>query len=175
MPKCSLNCNRGCGHDHSSKAPQSPSIVDIEVVRKLLSQAVVNMCKRVVAAAKGEISREELVDKDLTLTEWLGDTFCGRNKHFESGPEDWNPEGLSVFIKQTIPQIAEVPFEEDLSSDDVVFKACAIFVGEAYKAVEETLKSGIELNSSKDFPPSVEAFIEAWTMLFVGAPEGFAE
>lgn len=175
MPKCSLNCTRGCGHDHSSKAPQSPSIVDIEVVRKLLSQAVINMCKRVVAAAKGEISRDELVDKDLELTEWLGDTFCGRNKHFESGPEDWNPEGLAEFIKQTIPQITEVPFNEELDSDDIVFKACAIFVGEAYKAVEETLKSGVELTHPNSFPASVAAFIEAWTMLFVGAPSGLAE
>ena len=54
MPKCiKPSCNRGCcGHDHSSKAEQAPSIVDIEVVRKILSQAVVNMCKRAIAVRK---------------------------------------------------------------------------------------------------------------------------
>ena len=71
MPKCiKPSCNRGCcGHDHSSKAEQAPSIVDIEVVRKILSQAVVNMCKRAIACAEGELTRDELAEKDMKLME----------------------------------------------------------------------------------------------------------
>ena len=108
MPKCSLNCNRGCGHDHSSKAEQPPSIVDIEVVRRILSQALVNMFKRSIACVQGEITEDERAEKDQKLVEWLGDTFCGKNPHFEIGTDDWNPDGLAQFILITVQEIAEM-------------------------------------------------------------------
>ena len=156
MPKCiKPSCNRGCcGHDHSSKAEQAPSIVDIEVVRKILSQAVVNMCKRAIACAEGELTRDELAEKDMKLMEWLGETFCGNNSHFEPGPEDWTTEGGGM------------------SSDEVVVKACAIFVGEAYKAIHDALKAGFPLLDADELPAPVASFVESWTLLFVGAPMG---
>ena len=96
MPKCiKPSCNRGCcGHDHSSKAEQAPSIVDIEVVRKILSHAIVNMCKRAIACAEGELTRDELAEKDMKLMEWLGETFCGNtvilNRALKTGqPKVW--------------------------------------------------------------------------------------
>lgn len=175
MPKCiKPSCNRGCcGHDHSSKAEQPPSLVDIEVVRKLLSQAVVNMCKRAMACAEGELTRDELAEKDLTLMEWLGETFCGNNSHFEPGPEDWTPAGLAEYIKQALPQITENPEGAEMSSDEVVVKACAIFVGEAYKAIHSALKAGFPLLDADELPAPVASFVESWTLLFVGAPVGY--
>ena len=92
MPKCiKPSCNRGCcGHDHSSKAEQAPSIVDIEVVRKILSQAVVNMCKRAIACAEGELTRDELAEKDMKLMEWLGVTTVILNRALKTGqPKVW--------------------------------------------------------------------------------------
>lgn len=174
MPKCiKPSCNRGCcGHDHSSKAEQAPSIVDIEVVRKILSQAVVNMCKRAIACAEGELTRDELAEKDMKLMEWLGETFCGNNSHFEPGPEDWTTEGLAEYIKQALPQIEENPEGEEMSSDEVVVKACAIFVGEAYKAIHDALKAGFPLLDADELPVPVASFVESWTLLFVGAPMG---
>ena len=174
MPKCiKPSCNRGCcGHDHSSKAEQAPSIVDIEVVRKILSQAVVNMCKRAIACAEGELTRDELAEKDMKLMEWLGETFCGNNSHFEPGPEDWTTEGLAEYINQALPQIEENPEGEEMSSDEVVVKACAIFVGEAYKAIHDALKAGFPLLDADELPAPVASFVEAWTLLFVGAPMG---
>lgn len=94
MPKCiKPSCNRGCcGHDHSSKAEQAPSIVDIEVVRKILSQAIVNMCKRAIACAEGELTRDELAEKDMKLMEWLGETFCGNNSHLNRALKTGQPK-----------------------------------------------------------------------------------
>lgn len=174
MPKCiKPSCNRGCcGHDHSSKAEQAPSIVDIEVVRKILSQAVVNMCKRAIACAEGELTRDELAEKDMKLMEWLGETFCGNNSHFEPGPEDWTTEGLAEYIKQALPQIEENPEGEEMSSDEVVVKACAIFVEEAYKAIHDALKAGFPLLDADELPAPVASFVRTWTLLFVGAPMG---
>lgn len=169
-PKCSLNCNRGCGRDHSSKAPQSPSLVDIEVVRKIFAQAIVNMCSRLVSVANGEMTIEEQRNKDLYLAQWLGETFCAYNKHFEPGPEGWNPSGLAEFVRQ---QFKDKHPENDFEADDetAVFSACAIFVGESYKALEDTLKNGVVLTNPNRLPDSVDRFVEAWTMLFVGAPQ----
>ena len=77
---------------------------------------------------EGELTRDELAEKDMKLMEWLGETFCGNNSHFEPGPEDWTTEGLAEYIKQALPQIEENPEGEEMSSDEVVVKACAIFV-----------------------------------------------
>ena len=103
------------------------------------------MCKRAIACAEGELTRDELAEKDMKLMEWLGETFCGNNSHFEPGPEDWTTEGLAEYIKQALPQIEENPEGGGMSPDEVVVKACAIFVGEAYKAIHDALKAGFPL------------------------------
>ncbi len=104
--------------------------------------------------------------------EWLGETFCGNNSHFEPGPEDWTTEGLAEYIKQALPQIEENPEGGGMSSDEVVVKACAIFVGEAYKAIHDALKAGFPLLDADELPAPVASFVESWTLLFVGAPMG---
>ena len=108
----------------------------------------------------------------MKLMEWLGETFCGNNSHFEPGPEDWTTEGLAEYIKQALPQIEENPEGEEMSSDEVVVKACAIFVEQAYKAIHDALKAGFPLLDADELPAPVASFVESWTLLFVGAPMG---
>ncbi|WP_251451319.1 hypothetical protein [Parasutterella muris] len=167
MPKCSLNCNRGCGHDHSSKAEQPPSIVDIEVVRRILSQALVNMFKRSIACVQGEITEDERVEKDQKLVEWLGDTFCGKNPHFEIGPDDWNPDGLAQFIRMTVQEIAEKT-EED-TPEETIYETAAYFCAKSYLVLRDTFQAGWEIEDANNLPPMLQEWVETWTMLFVGA------
>lgn len=167
MPKCSLNCNRGCGHDHSSKAEQPPSIVDIEVVRRILSQALVNMFKRSIACVQGEITEDERVEKDQKLVEWLGDTFCGKNPHFEIGPDDWNPDGLAQFIRMTVQEIAEKT-EED-TPEETIYETAAYFCAKSYLVLRDTFQAGWEIEDANNLPPMLQKWVETWTMLFVGA------
>ena len=167
MPKCSLNCNRGCGHDHSSKAEQPPSIVDIEVVRRILSQALVNMFKRSIACVQGEITEDERAEKDQKLVEWLGDTFCGKNPHFEIGPDDWNPDGLAQFIRMTVQEIAEKT-EED-TPEETIYEAAAYFCAKSYLVLRDTFQAGWEIEDANNLPPMLQEWVETWTMLFVGA------
>ncbi|MVX55679.1 hypothetical protein [Parasutterella muris] len=167
MPKCSLNCNRGCGHDHSSKAEQPPSIVDIEVVRRILSQALVNMFKRSIACVQGEITEDERAEKDQKLVEWLGDTFCGKNPHFEIGPDDWNPDGLAQFIRMTVQEIAEKT-EED-TPEETIYETAAYFCAKSYLVLRDTFQAGWEIEDANNLPPMLQEWVETWTMLFVGA------
>lgn len=167
MPKCSLNCNRGCGHDHSSKAEQSPSIVDIEVVRRILSQALVNMFKRSIACVQGEITEDERAEKDQKLVEWLGDTFCGKNPHFEIGPDDWNPDGLAQFIRMTVQEIAEKT-EED-TPEETIYETAVYFCAKSYLVLRDTFQAGWEIEDANNLPPMLQEWVETWTMLFVGA------
>lgn len=167
MPKCSLNCNRGCGHDHSSKAEQPPSIVDIEVVRRILSQALVNMFKRSIACVQGEITEDERVEKDQKLVEWLGDTFCGKNPHFEIGPDDWNPDGLAQFIRMTVQEIAEKT-EED-TPEETIYETAAYFCAKSYLVLRDMFQAGWEIEDANNLPPMLQEWVETWTMLFVGA------
>lgn len=167
MPKCSLNCNRGCGHDHSSKAEQPPSIVDIEVVRRILSQALVNMFKRSIACVQGEITEDERAEKDQKLVEWLGDTFCGKNPHFEIGPDDWNPDGLAQFIRMTVQEIAEKT-EED-THEETIYETAVYFCAKSYLVLRDTFQAGWEIEDANNLPPMLQEWVETWTMLFVGA------
>lgn len=167
MPKCSLNCNRGCGHDHSSKAEQPPSIVDIEVVRRILSQALVNMFKRSIACVQGEITEDERAEKDQKLVEWLGDTFCGKNPHFEIGPDDWNPDGLAQFIRMAVQEIAEKT-EED-TPEETIYETAAYFCAKSYLVLRDTFQAGWEIEDANNLPPMLQEWVETWTMLFVGA------
>ncbi|WP_289163499.1 hypothetical protein [uncultured Parasutterella sp.] len=170
MPKCSLNCNRGCGHDHSSKAEQPPSIVDIEVVRRILSQALVNMFKRSIACVQGEITEDERAEKDQKLVEWLGDTFCGKNPHFEIGPDDWNPDGLAQFIRMTVQEIAEKT-EED-TPEETIYETAVYFCAKSYLVLRDTFQAGWEIEDANNLPPMLQEWVETWTMLFVGAVGG---
>lgn len=170
----SRRCNTGaCGHDHSSKAVQSPSLVDITVVRGIFAQAAVNLTKRAKLCAAGEMTRKEFDDKMTELTEWLGETFCGHNRHFEDGPEDWNPAGLAASLRGILGKNAwDVPPEDD---EEAVFTACAVFTSEVLKAVLSCIQEGDDVDDPKNLPPALDEFIETWAMVFAGATFGDAD
>ena len=99
MSSCS-SCapGRGC-HDFSSRAEQLPSLAAIDVVERLLLQALKNTAQRASRAAAGELTADELREANETLIDWLADTFSGRNRHFQSA-ENWNPHGLADYMRE---------------------------------------------------------------------------
>ena len=78
MSSCG-SCRSGRCGDFSSKAVGLPSLAAIDVVERILLQAVKNTAQRSVDASEGKLSRQDLVDADLKLVTWLTDTFAGRN------------------------------------------------------------------------------------------------
>ncbi len=172
MKKCNVNCGRGC-HDFSSRAPQSPSIVDIEVVRQLLSTALVNSANRKLLCRQGEMTEDEAKAKDDYLVTWLTDTFSGGNPHFETGPENWNPHGLATSFREVIREMrVPMPDDMELSDDDEEFlRSCfELFVNQMGLAIDEYAGKGIPLVEAESFPPRVEHFIESWALILTGAP-----
>ena len=73
--RCAPGCR--CG-DFSSKAAGLPSLVSIETVGDILSQAVKNTAGRKKAVAVGELSPEELPEK-LSRQRMVVGVRCGYN------------------------------------------------------------------------------------------------
>ena len=113
--------------------------------------------------------------------------FYGKSQNYTDIPNKWykeynvkkglrNEDGTGVRVGLT--RVADVVgYEENpegggMSPDEVVVKACAIFVGEAYKAIHDALKAGFPLLDADELPAPVASFVESWTLLFVGAPMG---
>ena len=170
MSRCRLSCGRSsrgcCGHDHGSKAVQKPSLVDIEVVRNIFSQAMKNMFSRALSCARGELSKEDLIDKDEYLSQWLTETFCGHNKYFEEGPECWNPTGLAEVLRQ----MPLVRIKQEVDDEAVVFTAISVFIDESHKIIANQLTQEDLSEDNKLNLEGIERFIEYWTLLFSGAP-----
>ena len=89
MSSSAVFCRSGRCGDFSSKAVGLPSLAAIDVVERILLQAVKNTAQRSVDASQGKLTRQDLVEADLKLVSWLTDTFAGRNRHFETA-EGWN-------------------------------------------------------------------------------------
>ena len=170
-PQCALNCNRGCSKDFSSREPQSPSLVALDVVRKLFVQAFVNSFKRLEAVQNGEMDLEEKEEKDRVLHDWLTDTFCGRNPHFEVGPENWNPKGLSEHLRGVFSNAVE-PISSKMPDDDseLIEYCFTIFLDQVQSAINSYSEHGLSITSAQEIPEPALQFIESWAMLFVGAP-----
>lgn len=66
MSSCG-SCRSGRCGDFSSKAVGLPSLAAIDVVERILLQAVKNTAQRSVDASEGKLSRQDLVDADLKL------------------------------------------------------------------------------------------------------------
>lgn len=159
-----------CGADHSSKAPQSPSLVNLEVVRSIFTQAIINMMRRHISNAQGELDTEKMLEKDEYLAQWIGDTFTGKNPHFETGPEDWNSSGLAQYMRENLAHLTEA---KDLLTDDdeeVVYNISALFKEQAQAAISSFLADGNFSTYPEELPPYAAQFIEAWAMLYTGAP-----
>ena len=75
MSSCG-SCRSGRCGDFSSKAVGLPSLAAIDVVERILLQAVKNTAQRSVDASQGKLTRQDLVEADLKLVSWLTDTFA---------------------------------------------------------------------------------------------------
>ena len=94
MSSCG-SCRSGRCGDFASKAVGLPSLAAIDVVERILLQAVKNTAQRSVDASQGKLTRQDLVEADLKLVTWLNATFAGRNRQLETD-EGWNPTGLAL-------------------------------------------------------------------------------
>lgn len=165
MVKCPT-CNLGGCKDFSSRAEQLPSLADIEVVRTLLTQALTNMCTRLRSVASGEMTREEAENKNRVLADWLTDTLSGCNRHFQSGAEGWNPEGLSEHLLSLFQGQENFPFD----CTRPIGSICLQFVAQAEEVSAELVKRGAFTPGQKELPAWSEAFVENWCLLLTGAP-----
>ncbi len=163
------SCRGRCCGDFSSKAEQLPSLVSIEVVGDLLSQAVKNTAMRSEATAAGEMSPEELQAADAKLADWLGTTFAGGNAHFASG-EDWNPNGLGAYLADMLSsEIRTVTGAVPDDPEDVVYAVAAVFMTELYAFLQDFAQGGFSVAGAEKTPMGA-AFINRWTRLLTGAP-----
>ncbi len=157
--------------DHSSRAPQSPSLVSLPVVRIMLATAYINMGRRHVASHQGELSKEAVRIKDEYLAKWLTETFGGQNPHFETGPENWNPHRLAEHLREALAPMREGG-KESFPEDDkeVLQMVFDLFKEQCALAVGDGIRSGELLDYPERLSPAVERFIESWAMLLIGAP-----
>lgn len=165
--RCAPGCR--CG-DFSSKAAGLPSLVSIETVGDILSQAVKNTAGRSEAVAAGDLSPEELQAADERLANWLATTFSGGNPHFASG-EDWNPNGLSLYLQDALAEAIEATVgmvPED--PEEVICGAVAVFMTELYAFLSDFAHGGFSVTGAEATPMGA-AFINRWARLFTGAPE----
>ena len=169
MARCARSCGPSCRCDFSSRAPQLPSLLSIEVVAGLLAQAVANSARRARLADLGEMSPEEVDAADDMLVNWLGATFCGGNRHYASG-EGWNSEGLARYLRETIPdQIVASCGGLPRDDDQLVYATCALFVKDMYRIIERDQSMGRDLDGMEN-TPAAGRLIRFWSALLVGAP-----
>ncbi|MCD8340209.1 MAG: hypothetical protein LUC43_08460 [Burkholderiales bacterium] len=173
MARCRRISGDRCRKDHSSRAPQSPSLVSLPVIRIMLSTAFINMARRHISQKQGELSAEVVRQKDDYLAQWLTETFSGENPHFETGPEHWNPHGLSEHMRIALAPMRKGGIESFPEKDrDVLKLVFDLFKDQSALAVEDCLVAGELLEYPEQLPPAVDRFIETWSMLLVGAPVG---
>lgn len=172
MSKCSSCATSSrCGHDHSSRAPQKPSLVDLEVVRQFFTVSFVRIAQSVEATHSGEMTQEDFRKKAEAIATRLSEIFCGYFSNYDEGPEDWNPHGLAETLRDILGQNGV--WDENgvpQSDENVVFTGCEIFIEQSIKAVNDKRSQGFVIRTADDIPGDVEMFIEQWAMIFAGAP-----
>ncbi len=169
MSNCG-SCRSGHCGDFSSKATGLPSLASIDVVERILLQAVKNTAQRAVDASEGRLSREDLQEADLRLVQWLADTFAGRNKHFATA-EGWNPTGLGEYLRQGMgPRVREI-LGGTLPSDDyqMIEIGARVFLNNAYELLEGLGASGTSL-AGLEQNNEVLGFVNYWSSLLTGCP-----
>lgn len=159
---------RGC-RDFSSRAEQLPSLAAIDVVERLLLQALKNTARRAQRAADGEMSSDELKDANETLVDWLAATFSGRNPHFQSA-EDWNPRGLAQYMREMMPDSLKTAAREIPDDDEeVIHLAAGIFLSDVYATLHSLAVQGYSMDGVENLEPCVRV-VGFWSQLMVGAP-----
>ncbi len=164
---CSCGSGRCCG-DFGSCAGRAPSLVAIDVVYRIFHQAAANIAKRAAAARSGEMTLEEVDAANERLVNWIGSTFAGKNRHFETS-EDWNPEGLANYLLQVLaPRFdGDVPVDEE----EVIRSAGALFLQDAAFLLSRLLSSRFPVEAAAQ-SKAIEDLAERWAHLFTGAPFG---
>lgn len=162
---------RGC-RDFSSRAEQLPSLAAIDVVERLLLQALKNTAGRAQRTACGDMTPEALDEANETLVDWLAATFSGRNPHFQS-VEDWNPRGLAQYMREMMPESLQTAAPEKgarLDDDEeVIHLAAGIFLSDVYATLHALASRGCPFDGIENADPCVR-LVGFWSQLLVGAP-----
>lgn len=170
MSSCG-SCRSGRCGDFSSKAVGLPSLAAIDVVERILLQAVKNTAQRSVDVSEGKLSRQDLVDADLKLVTWLTDTFAGRNRHFETA-EGWNPTGLAQYLREGMGERVRDVLGGKLPDGDyeMIEIGARLFLNNAYVLLEQIGLMGNGNLSGLEQNDSVLAFVNYWSCLLTGCP-----
>lgn len=166
-----FSCNargRSCC-DHSTTEAQKPSLASIDVVGDIFSQALSNTARRAEEVASGEMSPEEISAADEKLLNWLGQTFSGGNRHFDTA-EGWNPDGLAQYLRPIL-QIAIEPVGEVYYEDDgaVIFAAMQAFLREVYELIETAEQRGVTPQMAAKSQAAYN-LVTRWARIMTGAP-----
>lgn len=170
MSNCG-SCRSGRCGDFSSKAEGLPSLASIDVVERILLQAVKNTAQRALDASEGRLTQQDLVQADLRLVQWLTDTFSGRNRHFATA-EAWNPVGLASYLREGMGEKVREALGGTLPSDDyeMIEIAARLFLNNAYVMLEQIeMQSGSSLSGIEQ-NDSVLSFVNYWSSLMTGCP-----
>lgn len=170
MSNCG-NCRSGRCGDFSSKATGLPSLASIDVVERILLQAVKNTARRSVEASEGKLTHDDIVEADLTLVHWLTDTFAGRNPHFATA-EGWNPKGLAAYLREGMGENIREVLGGKLPEDDyaMIEIGARLFLNNAYVLLEQIGRMGNGNLSGLEQSDGVLSFVNYWSSLLTGCP-----
>lgn len=158
---------RGCG-DFSSRAERRPNLLEIEVVTQIFHQAIRNLLRCDEAFLQGALSAEDIEAADEKLIVWIGETFSGRNKHFEASDE-WHPEGLARHILHALASSLSSAMPVD--DAEVLERAGELFIRDVRALAQSLRGSSLSSADVAESEPMVE-LAERWAHLYVGAPAG---
>lgn len=161
--------NSRCSCDFSTRAPLKPNLSSIEVVSDIFYKAARKAAQRYAELASGTMSPEEVTAAQARLTDWIGATFSGGNRHYASS-EDWNPRGLAEFARGFVAEEIREKFGSVPREDtEVVFALSRLYVKDLEGAIERHVASGEDVRS---FPLSAASIslVNWWARLMTGAP-----
>lgn len=161
-----MSCNgdcKGCQSECEKRPLRHPSITGA-----ILSQFMMDMHQRAVAAEKGELTEEKMDEIDRKVLNWLGATFTGKNEQFEIDAE-WYPNGLAGNLRfklgNELAQASGGKLPEDNTT--LIYSAFAVFMAEVYNTLFELAGKGIE-PFGEDAAPEMLLLWKRWTELLVG-------
>lgn len=162
MGSCQSNrCGGGCC-DFSSKAPQKPSLLQLDVVDGIFTAAIRNMTLRKAQCQTGLMSDKEYEAAKEKLVDWLVATFSGRNPHFSTEAEWHEYGGLVELLRLRLPI-------DGSSQARALTQAFELFATEADELAGILVHNGgLETENAKVV---IGAKASAWAQLFVGAPD----
>lgn len=170
MSSCG-SCRSGRCGDFSSKAVGLPSLAAIDVVERILLQAVKNTAQRSVDASEGKLSRQDLVDADLKLVTWLTDTFAGLQPIILKLPKV-GTDGLAQYLREGMGERVRDVLGGKLPDGDyeMIEIGARLFLNNAYVLLEQIGLMGNGNLSGLEQNDSVLSFVNYWSCLLTGCP-----